>query len=58
MTNDNKSGTLLPLIDEEATILIEETAYHNWLDRGRYSQPGNELDDWLKAENQVRNGGR
>jgi Protein of unknown function (DUF2934) len=56
MTNDKKNGTVPRPLDEEAAKLIEEAAYHNWLDRGRYAQPGNELDDWLEAEKRVRNG--
>lgn len=58
MTRDISMTTHLPPIDEEATILIEEAAYHNWLERGRYAQPGNELEDWLKAEKEVRNDDR
>jgi hypothetical protein len=33
---------------------IEEAAYYSWLNRGRYAQPGNELDDWFVAERELR----
>lgn len=39
---------------EEITKKIEEAAYYTWLDRGRYAQPGNELDDWFEAEKELR----
>lgn len=58
MTRDISRTTLPPPLDEEAMTLIEEAAYHNWLERGRYAQPGNELEDWLKAEKEVRDGAR
>ena len=39
--------------DVESTRHIEEAAYYSWLNRGRYAQPGNELNDWIEAEKQV-----
>jgi len=54
MTIEKTTDTLDRPIDEEATNLIKETAYHNWLERARYAQPGNELNDWLEAEKKVR----
>ncbi len=56
MTNDKRAENLPHPIDEEAMNLIEENAYHNWLERRRYAQPGNELNDWLEAEKKVRSG--
>jgi len=32
---------------------IEEAAYYSWLDRGRYAQAGDELNDWLEAERKL-----
>jgi hypothetical protein len=34
---------------------IEEAAYYSWLNRGRYAQPGDELNDWIEAEKEVLN---
>lgn len=34
---------------------IEEAAYYSWLNRGRYAQAGNELNDWIGAEKEVKN---
>ena len=39
---------------DETTQMIEEAAYYIGLDRGRYSQPGDELNDWFEAEKAVR----
>jgi len=33
---------------------IEEAAYYSWLDRGRYAQAGDELNDWLEAEKKLK----
>lgn len=41
--------------DVESARHIEEAAYFSWLNRGRYAQPGDELNDWIEAEKQVRN---
>lgn len=40
---------------EETTKKVEEAAYYSWLNRGRYAQPGNELEDWLLAEKELQN---
>ena len=32
---------------------IEEAAYYNWLNRGRRAQAGDELNDWIEAENEM-----
>jgi hypothetical protein len=34
---------------------IEEAAYYSWLNRGRYAQAGDELNDWIEAEKEVQN---
>jgi hypothetical protein len=39
---------------QEMAKKIEEAAYYSWLNRGRYAQPGNELDDWFVAERELR----
>jgi hypothetical protein len=41
--------------DDETTRQIEEAAYYSWLNRGRYAQAGNELNDWIDGEKEVRN---
>ena len=33
---------------------IKEAAYYTWLKRGQYAQPGNETNDWMEAEKEVR----
>jgi|GEM_PF-2451386 len=44
-----------PITDVESARHVEEAAYFSWLNRGRYAQPGDELNDWIEAEKQVRN---
>jgi hypothetical protein len=39
---------------DETTKQIEEAAYFSWLNRGRYAQVGDELNDWIEAEKEVR----
>jgi hypothetical protein len=43
-----------PPSTDEKTKQIEEVAYYKWLDRGRYAQPGDELNDWFEAEKEFR----
>ena len=38
---------------EQLTKHIEEAAYYSWLNRGRCSQVGDELNDWIAAEKEV-----
>jgi hypothetical protein len=46
--------TAVPLNNEEIVKWTEEAAFFNWLNRTRYAQPGNELDDWLSAEKELQ----
>jgi hypothetical protein len=41
-------------VGDETTKQIEETAYYSWLNRIRYAQVGDQLDDWIEAEKEVR----
>lgn len=43
-----------PVSPEETIKRTEEAAYFAWLNRGRYAQPGNEVNDWLSAEKELR----
>jgi hypothetical protein len=54
MTSKTMDKTAQPQTPEETTNLIEEAAYYKWLDRGRYAQPGDELNDWIEAEKEFR----
>ena len=38
------------------TEQIEEAAYYSWLNRERYAQVGDELNDWIEAEKEVLKG--
>jgi hypothetical protein len=54
MTHSAMIKTSPPLTQVEITKKIEEAAYYGWLNRGRYAQPGNELEDWFVAEREWR----
>lgn len=51
---EEKSPKLAPEDADETTQMIEEAAYYIGLERGRYSHPGDELNDWFEAEKAVR----
>ena len=53
MTHKNIIQIAPPPSEVESTRHIEEAAYYSWLNRGRYAQPGDELNDWIEAEKQV-----
>jgi hypothetical protein len=46
------SGMRGPLADEARNALIQRRAYEFYLKRGK--QPGHEVEDWLRAEAEVR----
>jgi hypothetical protein len=50
MASTGMIRTAQPPTADEAIKRIEEVAYYKWLDRGRYAQPGDELNDWIEAE--------
>ena len=39
---------------EESRQQIEEAAYYSFLNRGRYAQPGDEINDWMEAEKEIK----
>jgi hypothetical protein len=43
-----------PISASETTKRIEEAAYYSWLNRGRYSQAGDELHDWAEGEKEIQ----
>jgi hypothetical protein len=57
MVNANKEITKTEPTPTADGVLnkIEEAAYYSWLNRARYAQPGDELNDWIDAEKEVLN---
>jgi len=54
MSSKKIAKSVPSLTASETTKKIEEAAYYSWLNRGRYAQAGNELDDWAQGENEVQ----
>jgi hypothetical protein len=54
MTSTIMTETAQPQTAAGTTNRIEEAAYYKWLDRGRYAQPGDELNDWIEAEKEFQ----
>jgi hypothetical protein len=40
--------------EDESRKQIAEAAYYSFLDRGRYAQPGDEINDWIVAEKEIK----
>jgi hypothetical protein len=54
MTHSTMVQTAPAPTSQESATRIEEAAYYSWLNRGRNAQPGDELNDWLFAEKELR----
>jgi hypothetical protein len=53
MANKKTVKTALFPTEGETRKRIEEAAYYSFLNRGRYAQLGNEMNDWIEAEREV-----
>jgi hypothetical protein len=52
--DDVETGRLNAEDVDETQQSIEEAAYYIGLNRRNYSQPGDELSDWLEAEKKIK----